>query len=89
MLGDEHLYEEILKSELLQSRLALIEGNFESVISSLENAERLASEKNLIGYLEKIRNEKYKLNDDMEKWDELSHNTKSNKRKLELAIMGD
>ncbi|MFX0115581.1 MAG: hypothetical protein ACFFB3_13615 [Candidatus Hodarchaeota archaeon] len=76
-------------SLMLQAKLAMVEGDLEKANSLLENTQKLSSEKKLGNLLRKAEHELSVLQEELDKWEELSRRNASIKERVEQARLGD
>ncbi|MFQ5979406.1 MAG: tetratricopeptide repeat protein [Candidatus Heimdallarchaeota archaeon] len=74
---------------MLQAKMAMVEGNLEAASNLLEKAHMLASEKKLGNLLTKVEHERTILQEELDKWEELSRRNASIKERVEQARLED
>lgn len=79
----------IAMSLMLQAKLVMVEGDLEEASSLLEKAHTLANEKKLGNLLTKVEHEQAVLQEELEKWEELSRRNASIRERVEQARLDD
>lgn len=79
----------VVMALLLQTKLALVQGEFEEANDHISTAKQIASEKKLTNLLLKVKYEQEKVQSELDKWDELVKRKASIKERIEQARVVD
>ncbi len=82
---DQNSFSLLVEILILQSKFSTIEGNLTQAIGQLEEAKKIAEEKELNGHITKVLEEQERMEQELDKWRELNEQAEPIQKKIEHA----